>query len=302
MTVVGRRREDEGGRSPNGVTLRWGERHLVDVGGVPIHVETAGPADAPVVGLLHGFSSGTFTWAGVAPALVGSHRLVAWDRPPFGRSGRPRPVRGPRDPYRAEAAVAHGRAVLGSDAGSGPVVLVGHSAGALVAAQVAADAGVPVAGLILISAALDAGPPELVRRLFGAPGLAPVSAAGLRVALLGAAPVFRAVGRHRTPLLDATAAESARLLRRPGTATALVHLTRTWRPPDLPGAAGVPALPAVVIAGAEDRLASPTSQAALAEALGAELHLLPGVGHAPHEQVPDVVAPIIGAFVESVRR
>ena len=302
MTVVDRRWEDEGGRSPDAVTLRWGERQVVDVDGVPIHVETAGPADAPVVGLLHGFSSGTFTWAGVAPALAGSHRLVAWDRPPFGRSGRPRPVRGPRDPYRAEAAVAHGRAVLGSDAGSGPLVLVGHSAGALVAAQLAADAGVPVAGLILISAALDAGPPELVRRLFGAPVLAPVGAAGLRVALLGAAPVIRAVGRHRTPLLDATAAESARLLRRPGTATALVHLTRTWRRPDLPGAAGVPALPTVVIAGAEDRLASPASQTALAEALGAELHLLPGVGHAPHEQVPEVVTPIIGAFVESVRR
>ena len=293
---------DDVGRSAEGVTLRWGERHTVDVGGVSIHVETAGPADGPLLGLLHGFSSGTFTCAGVAPALPERHRLVAWDRPPFGRSGRPRPAPGHRDPYRAEAAVAHGHAVLGSHAGTAPLVLVGHSAGALVAAQLAAHADVSVAGLVLISAALDAGPPELVRQLFGGPALAPLGAAGLRVALLGAGPVIRAVGRHRTPLLDATAAESARLLRRPGTATALVHLTRTWRPPDLPGVAGVPALPTVVIAGAEDRLASPASQAALAEALGAELHLLPGVGHAPHEQVPDVVTPIIGAFVESVRR
>lgn len=284
------------------VDLVWGTREHITVGGVDVHVEVAGPPDAPVVGLLHGFSSGTFTWAGVAPLLADRFRLVAWDRPPFGRSGRPSAVRGD-DPYTGAVAVEQGLAVLRSHtSGDQPVSLVGHSAGAGVAADLASDPRAHVGALVLVAPALDSGPPALVRRAFGLPGAGRVSAGGLRVALLGAAPVIRAVGRHRTPLLDATAAESARLLRRPGTATALVHMTRTWRPPGLLAGERVPACPSLVISGDEDRISPPSSTVRLSDAIGADHHHLAGVGHAPHEQRPDVVARLIGAFLEDRAR
>ena len=283
--------------------LRWGRRTVEDVDGVAVHVEVAGTEGAPVLGLLHGFSSGTFTWAGLAPLLADRFRLVAWDRPPFGRSGRPAPRSGPADPYGPAAVLRQGAEVLGRHAGPGsPVVLVGHSAGCIVAAELAAAGTVAVDGLVLIAAAFDGGPPDPVRRAFALPGAEVVGAAALRAALVAAAPVIRAVGRHRTPLLDATAAESGRLLRRPGTARALVHLTRTWQPPAHPTPASIGGSSVLVVTGEDDRISDPDGNAALASSLGADLHRLVGVGHAPHEQVPDDIARLVGAFVEGLPR
>lgn len=286
---------------PEPVELRWGERTILDVDGVAIHVERAGD-DGPTVAALHGFSSGTFTWAGVAPHWADRARVVAWDRPPFGRSDRPAPPRrGAADPYGLDAVLAQARAVLAAHAGDAPVVLVGHSAGAVVA-QHLVQAGLAVAGVVLIAPALDGAPPALVRRAFDLPGADRVGATALRLAMRGAGVALRRAGQHGTPLLDATSAETARLLRRPGTAEALVHLTRTWRP--LPPFTELRPLgvPTLVVGGDEDRIVRPATATAVARALDAELHVLPGVGHAAHEQVPDVVAPLVGAFVEDVAR
>jgi magnesium chelatase accessory protein len=284
------------------VELRWGERTFDEVDGVDIHVEVAGPVDAPVLGLLHGFSSGTFTWAGVAPLLADRFRLVAWDRPPFGRSGRPTPGAG-GDPYTAAAMVRHGAAVLRRHGSAeAPLVLVGHSAGTVVATDLARAGRPRVDGLVLVAPAFDGGPPSAVRRALALPGAAVVGTAALRASLVATGPVIRAVGRHRTPLLDATAAESGRLLNRPGTARALVHLTRTWEPPAIPAASDLPGVAVAVVVGAEDRLVDPARQAALGRALDAEVHVLDHVGHAPQEQDPGAVATIIGAFAEAVAR
>lgn len=283
--------------------LRWGRRTVEDVDGIAVHVEVAGPEGAPVLGLLHGFSSGTFTWAGVAPLLVDRFRLVAWDRPPFGRSGRPAPRPGPADPYGPATVLRQGVEVLTRHAGTGsPVVLVGHSAGCIVAAELASARAFRVDGLVLLAAAFDGGPPDPVRRALSLPGAGVVGAAVLRASLLAATPAIRAVGRHRTPLSDATAAESGRLLRRPGTAAALVHLTRTWQRPAYPSAESIGGLPVLVVTGEDDRISDPDGNATLAASLGAGLHRLAGVGHAPHEQVPDDTARLVGAFVEGLPR
>lgn len=283
------------------VDLRWGERSYVHVDGVAVHVEEAGGgAERPVLALLHGFGSGTFTWAGVAPTWSETHRLLAWDRPPFGRSDRPRPPgRNDVDPYATAAVLARARAVLDARAGGAPVVLVGHSAGTLVAAQLVAD-GFPAAGLVLIAPALDGSPPELVRRLFGLPGAGVVGAAFLRVAFLGTGIALRRIGMHGTPLIEATGVETGRMLRRAGTAEALVHLTRTWKRPELLESVGPLGVPTMVISGIEDRISTPTATRDVADRLGADLHVLEGVGHAPHEQVPEIVGPLVGWFVESL--
>lgn len=284
--------------------LVWGARRHVDVDGVSVHVEVAGPGrdagDQPIVGLVHGFASGTFTWAGVAPAWVETHRVIAWDRPPFGRSARPAPRRGAADPYRLEADLGRSSAVLGGVVGATGVVLVGHSAGALHAVQLTLAGGAPVRGLVLVAPALDGEPPVLVRRLVGLPGARLAGSAALRLAILGAEPALKSIGRHRTELTDATAREAGRCLRRPGTSRALLHLTSTWQPPTALAELGRLEVPALVIGGRDDRISSPASTRAVAELLGADLHLLDDVGHAAHEQRPDVVGALVSAFLESV--
>ncbi|MGK2928728.1 MAG: alpha/beta fold hydrolase [Acidimicrobiales bacterium] len=288
------------------VELRWGTRSEQVVDGVPVLVEATGPlvpgGNAPTVVALHGFVSGTFTWAGVAPAWAEAHRVVAWDRPPFGRSGRPAPGRGPRDPYRLEAEIERAVAIVGPHVGAAGVVLVGHSAGALLAVQLVVAGVLPVRGVVLVSPALDGAPPAPVRRAATLPGTGFVAIPALRLALLGAGPALRAISHHRSPITDATAIETAKLLRGRGMAAALWHLTSTWRPPAVLAELGPLGVPTMVVGGLDDRISSPPATEAIADRLEAELHLLAGVGHAPHEQVPHVVGPLVGAFVGGIGR
>lgn len=258
--------------------------------------------DGPVIAALHGFASGTFTWAGVAPIWGARFRLVAWDRPPFGRSGRPDPRRDATDPYRLEREVDRAVSVIGPRAGPDGVVLVGHSAGALLAVQLVVAGALPVRAVVLIAPGLDSAPPAFVRTLAALPRVDPVATAALRIAVLGVAPALRSLSRHRSPVMEATARESGRSLRRPGTARALWHLTATWQPPQLSDVLAPLGLPTMVIGGRDDRISTPASTREVAELLDAELHLLEGVGHAPHEQRPDVVAPLVSAFVEGLGR
>jgi pimeloyl-ACP methyl ester carboxylesterase len=283
------------------VELVWGNREHVVVDGVRIHVETAGPVDGPTIACLHGFASGTFTWAGVAAELRDELRVVAWDRPPFGRSDRPRPATGAADPYRLDADLARSAELLDRVATPDrPRVLVGHSAGALLAVQLALAGATRIDGLVLIAPAVDAEPPLTVRAVSRLPGSGLVAASLLRVGARGAAAFLRRSTRHGTPLTDATAAETGRTLRLPGTADALWHLTTTWEPPAVVARLADVGVPAVVIGGIDDRIVSVEQHRTAAEGLGSDLHLLEGAGHAPHEQQPTVVAGLIRDFVGSI--
>lgn len=64
----------------------------VDVDGVDTFYREAGPADAPVMLLPHGYPSSSFQFRGVLPALADRWRLVAPDYPGFGFSATPDPA------------------------------------------------------------------------------------------------------------------------------------------------------------------------------------------------------------------
>ncbi|WP_198960823.1 alpha/beta hydrolase [Bradyrhizobium sp. UFLA03-84] len=65
--------------------------HTVDVQGVNVFYREAGPADAPVVLLLHGFPSSSRMWEPILPLLADKYHLIAPDYPGFGNSSAPAP-------------------------------------------------------------------------------------------------------------------------------------------------------------------------------------------------------------------
>lgn len=82
------------------------------------------------------------------PELAARARLIAVDRPGFGRSGRGRAVPSLESQSAALAAVLEA-------AGSPPAVVVGHSLGGPIAARLAVDRPELVAGLVLVAPSID---------------------------------------------------------------------------------------------------------------------------------------------------
>jgi pimeloyl-ACP methyl ester carboxylesterase len=66
----------------------------VDVEGLEVFFREAGPADAPVLLLLHGFPSSSHMFRDLIPKLADKYRVIAPDLPGFGQSAMP-----PRDAF-----------------------------------------------------------------------------------------------------------------------------------------------------------------------------------------------------------
>lgn len=131
------------------VEQHWpAQGRFVQSDGVRIHVLEAGAQDAPRVLLIHGASSNLRElWHPLADALTARWRVIAYDRPGYGFSGRAK--RG-AEKLKAQANVA-ANALAAS--GEGPAIIVAHSLGAAVALRLAREQPKLVAGLVLIGPA-----------------------------------------------------------------------------------------------------------------------------------------------------
>jgi pimeloyl-ACP methyl ester carboxylesterase len=139
------------------------DSQFISLDGLDIHYkehrdERSPPS--PNVLCLHGFQGSTFSYRKVISKLAGP-RVLAYDRPPFGLSSRPRSSPG-NNPYSLSSAANLCSSLikaLNLDQGQG-VVLVGHSAGCPVAIQAASLLGPALKGLVLIAPAVDASDPK----------------------------------------------------------------------------------------------------------------------------------------------
>lgn len=130
--------------------LSYAESKFLDVGGVRYHYTEYGSRDATcTLVLMHGFGANTASWRSVAPLLGEECRVVAFDRPGFGLTERPRRAGwGDTNPYSIDAHAEQTIALMDA-LGIERATLVGHSAGATVAALAAARYPNRVDGLVL---------------------------------------------------------------------------------------------------------------------------------------------------------
>ncbi len=258
------------------------------------HVQVAGPGaqSAPVILLLHGTGAATHSWRALLPLLSAGCRVIAPDLPGHGFT-RGRPAGGMSMEAMA-AAVAALLAVLGETPGT----IVGHSAGAAIAARLVLDGHATPGCLIGLNAALLPFPglaskifPTLARMLFVNPFMPHVFAA---IARQSGEPK-RFLERSTGSVVDTQGADYyGRLFATAGHCAGAISMMADWDLEVL--ARDLPRLnvPLELVHGAGDA-AIPVSAAKGAAALvpGSRVRVLPGLGHLAHEEAPDALAAIV---------
>jgi pimeloyl-ACP methyl ester carboxylesterase len=275
---------------------------VVSSDGTLIHVRAAGDPSAPVLVFVHGFSVDMTTWHYQWKDLSSRYRCILYDQRGHGRSGK-----AARGDHSLQAMGRDLKAVLDAVASEGPVVLVGHSMGAMAILGFAEvhpeEFGSRVIGAVFANTTAA----EVVRGAVGALG----------TRLVGLAPrLTRGFGSARRMRRFITTSDFAFLVTRltnfgPNASPSMVDyvLQLSMDAPLEVWTDGVAALiemdlrhairhvtvPALVVSGDLDRLTPPASALALKNALPeGRLVVLRGAGHmAPmerHEQFNDLIS------------
>ena len=263
---------------PAGTPYRTTER-LVNGLGLRLIDTGTGPA----VVFIHGFGASLYAWRHqLGPVLEAGHRVVAFDNRGFGFSGRP------DSGYDNAAYVAVVLALLDS-LDIADAVIVGHSMGGQIAAEVAAAAPARVRGLVLLDPSGHRGPiARRPLRQLVTPLLNRVAVAALlrycyadprRVTTMD-------IDQYYAPLASAG---SRRTMRR---------VLGEYRFHTLRGTAHRIAAPTLILWGAADRIIAFAHVADLANELPrAAVSVIRDAGHNPQEEQPDEVNRQLIAFL-----
>lgn len=263
---------------------------FVDAARLRWHVQVMG--EGPVLLLLHGTGAATHSWRGLLPLLAREFTLVAPDLPGHGfTTGRP--LGGLAMPAIARAAGDLLRAL-----DMQPMAIVGHSAGAAIAARMALDGIADPSRILGLSAALLPFPglaaklfPSLARMLFVNPFAPYVFAQMVRTP----ADADRFLARSTGSRIDAAGVRCYQaLFATPAHCDGAITMMADWDLEALRRDLPRLSLPMHLIHGDRDA-AIPLASAREAAALipGADLVTLPGLGHLAHEERPGDVAALI---------
>ena len=265
---------------------------FVRAAGLKWHVQRMGRG--PTALLIHGTGAASHSWRDLLPLLAPDFDVIAPDLPGHGFTAQPR-----RAAMTLEA-MAAGLGELMTPLEAAPVVLVGHSAGAAIAAQMALDGRAAPAAIVSFNGAFLpfrglAGRvfPSMARLLSMNP-LVPRALAWTadRQAVDG---LMEGIGSQ---IDEGGRALYRRLLTSPAHVSAALGMMAGWELKPL--ARRLADLPCrlELVFGEEDRAVPPSVAVEIAgRAPQARLLGLPGLGHLAHEEQPDLAADIIRRVV-----
>ena len=272
---------------------------FVGVGGLRWHVQRLGLPGALRVLLIHGTGSSSHSWRRLAPLLAARFDVVQFDLPGHGFTHTP------ASQALSLPAIADAVADLLSQLDWRPALLVGHSAGAAIAAQLVLGRQVAPAAVVAINGAL-----------LPLHGLAGRVFSPLARALAGQSLVPRLFAWNASRpsvvqgLIDGTGSRLdgegvrlyVRLVADAGHAAGALRMMAAW---DLQAlAARLPELgvPLHLIAGARDlTLPHDHSRRVQQRVPGARLTVLDGLGHLAHEEDAAAVGDAMGPALASLR-
>lgn len=275
----------EGAGWPNAERSRF-----VRAGGLDWHVQIAG--EGPVCLLLHGTAAATHSWRAILPKLAERFTVAAPDLPGHGFTATP-PARAMTPP-----AMALGVAALMEKLALQPALIVGHSAGAAIAAQGVIDGRLDPKAIVAFNGAfLPIGGGEggewaswLAKALF----LNPIAPRLFAWRGSDARAVDRLLKGTGSDIDEEGRELYRRLVARSGHVAGALTMMAQW---DLPGLKRrLPGLktPLVLITGENDKAVPPRDAERVAGLVPTgEVILQPGLGHLSHEERPEEAVRLI---------
>jgi magnesium chelatase accessory protein len=263
-------------------------------GGYEWHVQMMG--SGPVCLLIHGTGAATHSWRDVMPLLAQHYTVVAMDLPGHGftkGSGKSPTLEG----------MATSVAALLDELKLTPALVVGHSAGVAIAAQLLLDRNWQIP-LIGFTPALMPFPglaakifPSLAKMLFTNPFVAIIFSRMAQSPGQTGKFLARATGSK----IDAAGAKYyTRLFSKSGHCDGAIRMMANWRLEGLGGRLGSLAAPVLLVSAARDA-AIPKAAVVQAVALipGCETLEMAALGHLAHEEDPAQAVKIITEFAKA---
>ena len=269
---------------------------FVRADGYAWHVQMMGSESTkvPTCLLIHGTGAATHSWRDVMPLLAKHTRVVAVDLPGHGFTKT-----GSGGKVTLEGMVASVAALL-DELDVTPDLIVGHSAGVAIAAQLLLDRKwqIPLVGF---TPALMPFPglaakifPQLAKMLFTNPFVAIIFSRMAQAPGQTAKFLARATGSH----IDAAGAKFyTRLFSKSGHCDGAIRMMANWRLETLGTRLGDLASPVLLVSAAKDAaIPKPAVVQAVALIPGCETQEMAALGHLAHEEDPAQAVKIITEF------
>ena len=256
---------------------------------IRFHVQVSG--SGPVCLLLHGTGASTHSWRDVVPALRQHFTVVVPDLPGHGFTTMPAVGR------ISLASYAQMLGALLDKIGTPPSMVVGHSAGAAIGAEMIMQGHVQTQGLVSFNGAFvpmggmgDRFFSPLARLLSVNP-LMPRLFAWRAASHRVVSGLIEGTGSH----LDETGiALYRKLMMSPSHCRAALQMMAHWNLEDMPARIGSLSCPLLLVRGDADKaIPEADTRLILGNAPQARLEVMRGAGHLAHEEKPDAAVDLV---------
>jgi pimeloyl-ACP methyl ester carboxylesterase len=283
-------------------TLGDFDSKFIDLNGETLHYKKVGNSE-PTLFLLHGFGSNLFTWNKVLYPLSTNATVIAYDWIGFGLTTRPLPGTWVgENPYSTDGQV---KALIGlMDAlGIEKAILIGNSAGALIASETYFQHPERVTGLILVDPALKGQSfSPVIRWLMSTPQMDRIGPL-LSRQILSRGDDFIRTAWHDPSSINMDIMEGYhKPLQMYGWDMGLWEFTKADKVNVL-AKAGQFKLPVLIITGSDDRIIPTKNSIELYRWIpGAELTVIEGAGHVPQDEKPEEFINAVTSYVRKITR